>query len=117
MAYLEAVTPTHEEIAMKTYSPVEVLTGHAKGITEPRRIGCEHGGATKGHRADQGGLRGHSVGEAYPWRIVGYGDHSWAVEGPNGHTYGRYYGKGACSIAHERARELKARYPDGRVDA
>jgi len=38
---------------------------------------------TIGHSASHGGLRGHSVGEHYPFRIVGLGDY-WAVCEPSG---------------------------------
>lgn len=33
---------------------------------------------TKGHRHDQPGLRGHSVGDTYPYGVTGYGKR-WAV--------------------------------------
>lgn len=32
---------------------------------------------TQGHVGSQGGLRGHSVGETYPWSVVGFGDDTW----------------------------------------
>lgn len=107
---------------MKTYSPVLVLTGRASGLTEPRRIGCEHNGATKGHRADQGGLRGHSVGDAFPWRVVGYGDGSWAVEDCRGNTFARCRdlphdpAYDPCKRAHALARAFKVLHPLGYVE-
>lgn len=100
---------------MQTYSPVSVLTGHASGLTEPRRIGCEVDGSTSGHAASQPGLRGHSIGDTYPIRVVGYGDNSWAVESPSGETLARYYGPGSCAMAHAKARQLKASHPDGHL--
>lgn len=109
---------------MKTYSPVSVLTGHAKGITEPRRIGCEHDASTRGHLADHGGLRGHSVGDAYPWRVVGYGDDSWAVVSARNETLARCYDRAghpaavadACKRAHALARAFKVLHPAGYVE-
>lgn len=38
---------------------------------------------TLGHRADQPGLRGHSVGDTWPYRVVGKGDGSWEVHRNN----------------------------------
>lgn len=103
---------------MQTYSPVSVLTGHAAGLTEPRRIGCEHdeSASTRGHLADHGGLRGHSVGDVYPWRVVGYGDGSWAVESCKGETVARCYSNDACKRAHAMARSFKVLHPLGRVE-
>lgn len=45
---------------------------------------------TKGHLAASGGLRGHSIGDTYPWSVVGIGYDGWqahnlesgAVSGP-----------------------------------
>lgn len=106
---------------MQTYSPISVLTGRASGITEPARIGCQ-GGATKGHRQDQGGLRGHSVGDSYPWRVVGIGD-SWAVQDCRGVTQARYWPHPGdnddatpCRRAHSMARQLKLLHPLGRIE-
>ncbi len=100
---------------MQTYSPVSVLTGHAEGLTEPRRIGCEFDGATSGHAAAQPGLRGHSIGDTYPWRVIGYGP-GWAVEGPDG-IESTHEGFLSCEIAHATARGLKQLYPDGHTGA
>jgi len=107
---------------MKTYSIIDVLTGRARGLTEPRRIGCEHGeaatGETRGHRDDQPGLRGHSVGDAYPWRVVGRGDGSWTVEGSDGQVAYRTHdndGEGSAR-AGRRARQLKILHPAGYVE-
>lgn len=38
---------------------------------------------TRGHSTEQGGLRGHSMGEVYPYMVVGVGD-KWAVQTPDG---------------------------------
>lgn len=45
------------------------------------------GTKTSGHLAINGGLRGHSAGEIYPWRIMGQGlltSLKWHVIAPNG---------------------------------
>jgi len=52
--------------------------GHVPCRTEPRSVGTG-AGATVGHRSDEAGLRGHSVGEFYPYRVVGKGDDTWEV--------------------------------------
>jgi hypothetical protein len=108
---------------MQTYSPIAVFTGRAAGITEPRRIGCEHGGPTAGHCATEPGLRGHSVDAAtYPWRVVGRGNGAWTVEGADGRVTATYAPVSidddeACALAHQSARRLKVLHPDGRIDA
>lgn len=35
------------------------------------------GTATRGHLAASGGLRGHSIGDLYPWSVVGIGYEGW----------------------------------------
>ena len=70
---------------------------------------------TKGHLADHGGLRGHSVGEVYPWRIVGYGDGSWAVVDVTGQKFARYFGDNGNDLCQRVAEYCKARWPDGRI--
>ncbi len=106
-----------------SYSPIRAFVAARKGvspveITEPRRIGCEHDATatTRGHLADHGGLRGHSVGDSYPWRVVGYGDDSWAVEGADGATIARFYGDDACKRADTVARINKLLHPAGRIE-
>lgn len=72
-----------------------------------------------GHRDDNGGLRGHSIGEAYPFAVVGgvraEGDvavTTWTVTNyATGETFETYDGlpldaKG-CENAHNRATTLK----------
>lgn len=77
------------------------------------------GQEVKGHREDNDGLRGHSVGENYPFSVVGGfrvdGDVSvttWTVVNyATGQEFETYYGlpfdgKG-CENAHNRASVLK----------
>jgi len=46
---------------------------------------------TKGHIQSNGGLRGHSVGEFFPFIVIGIGNKDeWAVQHPNGHISTRY---------------------------
>lgn len=79
---------------------------------------------TKGHSASQPGLRGHSIGEVYPWRVVGYGDGSWAVVDCRGKTFRQYWprpgeddeNERSCNLAHEAARIAKILHPLGRVE-
>lgn len=40
--------------------------------------------ATSGHLSSNGGLRGHSVGEFFPFIVVGTGDDLWYVQSPAG---------------------------------
>ena len=65
-----------------------------------------HSQRTLGHRADEPGLRGHSVGESWPYRVVGKGDGSWEV-----HRNGcpQRLTKMDCTTAHRVARDLAAR--------
>lgn len=42
-------------------------------------VELQHQALTKGHAACEGGLRGHSVGSTYPYRVVGKGDGTWEV--------------------------------------
>lgn len=108
-----------------TFSAIDVFAAVRRGqpspgITEPRRIGCEHGNtpagtATSGHAAAHGGLRGHSIdADTYPFRIVFCG--GWEIHDATGRVC-RHYGDDAdsCELAHRFARYLKARYPDGRL--
>lgn len=59
---------------------------------------------TKGHRDDAGGLRGHSIGDAYPYSAVGGVDEqgtNWTVTNLlTGETFGTYHGNNACTLAH-----------------
>jgi len=34
---------------------------------------------TKGHNAQQAGLRGHSIGNTFPLTVIGFGDGDFAV--------------------------------------
>lgn len=65
----------------------------------------QHQALTQGHVVCESGLRGHSVGETWPYRVVGKGDGKWEVH--------RNGSKGCivtptCEEAHEFARTLKA---------
>lgn len=74
---------------------------------------------TKGHRDDNGGLRGHSIGENYPFSVVGgfrtEGETlvtTWTVvNSANGQTFETYDGlpldPQGCENAHNRAAVLK----------
>lgn len=109
---------------MQTYSPITVITGRASGITEPARIGCgrSEGATTRGHSAGQGGLRGHSIGEFYPWRVIGFGDGSWAVSSSQGDILARFYPRDEdpedhhLYLAHAQARAFKTLHPQGHVE-
>ena len=48
-------------------------------------------GKTAGHRADQGGLRAHSCGELYPFRIVAHPNDEWSAVAPDGSKIIRAY--------------------------
>lgn len=52
-----------------------------KIVNEPRLSPTAHacGEPTAGHSAEHGGLRGHSLGDTYPYMVVGVGDR-WAVQ-------------------------------------
>lgn len=48
-------------------------------------MNTQHGvAATRGHLADNGGVRGHSAGDVFPFIIVGTGDDKWHVQLPDG---------------------------------
>lgn len=40
--------------------------------------------ATRGHLSDNGGVRGHSAGDIFPFILVGTGDDMWHVQLPDG---------------------------------
>lgn len=40
--------------------------------------------ATAGHLSSNGGIRGHSAGEHFPFIVVGTGDDKWYVQAPDG---------------------------------
>lgn len=65
--------------------------------------GGRQAGNTVGHRADQPGLRAHSVGDTWPYRVVGKGDGSWEV-----HRNGckQVLSGMGCKVAHDTARKL-----------
>lgn len=49
--------------------------------------------ATKGHLASNGGLRGHSVGDTFPYIVFAKGHPDnlvWSVRCPNGESIGEY---------------------------
>lgn len=66
---------------------------------------------TKGHDSVQGGLRGHSIGEAYPYSAVGGIDEqgtNWTVTNLlDGKTHGTWHGNNACTLAHAECERLK----------
>lgn len=48
---------------------------------------------TKGHTADGSGLRGHSIGELFPYILMGKGagdSFGWYIRSPNGEEFGPY---------------------------
>lgn len=55
------------------------------------------------HHVTEGGLRGHSVGDTWPYRVVGKGDGTWEVHA--NHTPQRMVGM-TCTEAHEFAEVL-----------
>lgn len=70
-----------------------------------------------GHREDDGGLRGHSIGDTYPWQVVGgiddSGNATWTVSnyatGAQGFTYaGLPANPHGCTLAHDEAALRKA---------
>lgn len=63
---------------------------------------ARHGG-TQGHRVDQPGLRGHSVGSTWPYRVVGHGDNTWSLH-RNG--CGQVLSGLDCEAAHRWAEAL-----------
>ena len=49
---------------------------------------------TSGHLSNNGGIRGHSAGDIYPWRIMGQGTLNalkYHVIAPNGKKYNTGY--------------------------
>ena len=63
---------------------------------------------TSGHLADNGGLRGHSAGDIFPWRIMSQGTFAdmthWVIS-PQGNKMGQ--GFKTVSAAMRSARALK----------
>jgi len=79
---------------------------------------------TKGHNQAQGGLRGHSIGDHYPFRVVGIGsDDEWLLyelyspcaHGGRGFTRGSIYNRDGIRVAST-AQEGLIRW-DGHEDA
>ena len=65
-------------------------------------------GGPRGHSEWQGGLRGHSIGDDYPFSVVGIGLDGWRVQNlMTGEEFETYEGPGACERAHDKAHELK----------
>lgn len=55
---------------------------------------------TSGHLASNGGIRGHSAGECFPFIVVGTGDDMWHVRSPDGRCSPSYKRAGqACAVA------------------
>lgn len=65
----------------------------------------QHQALTQGHAACEGGLRGHSVGDTWPYRVVLKGDGKAEVH-RNGSA--SYIVADSSEEAHEWARTLKA---------
>lgn len=69
---------------------------------------------TKGHRLDDPGLRGHSVGRDYPFSVVGLGRDDggidWAVQ--NLKTGVWHSSRTTCEHAHGIAAALKIAHPE-----
>ena len=66
--------------------------------------------ATAGHLASNGGIRGHSAGDFFPFILVGTGDDHWLVQMPNGRQWGRFwFAESAIRVAHM----LKRLYDEG----
>lgn len=71
---------------------------------------------TAGHRADEPGLRGHSVGDTFPYGVTGYGDR-WAVTKHGAPLIAKVAHHSSptkpaiypCKLAHELARLLSER--------
>lgn len=91
-------------------------TGYRPGDRHPS---IDDGGPsteTKGHSEWQGGLRGHSIGDTYPWQCAAGVDEGvtiWTVTnyltGEDGHTYrGLPESKDGCARAHREC-ELRAK--------
>jgi hypothetical protein len=55
--------------------------------------------ATRGHLSDNGGLRGHSAGDIFPFIIAGTGDDKWHVQLPDGRMFGTYDKPGYAECA------------------
>lgn len=58
------------------------------------------GGKPQGH-AGRGGIQKHSLGNDYPWTVVGYGDGTWAAENVvTGRSYPRrgFYAEAQADI-------------------
>lgn len=54
-------------------------------------MNTQHGvAATRGHLSDNGGVRGHSAGDIFPFILVGTGDDMWHVQLPDGRMFGTY---------------------------
>jgi hypothetical protein len=68
-------------------------------------MSTQHGvAATAGHLASNGGIRGHSAGDVFPFIVVGTGDDMWHVQLPDGRMFGTYY---HAKTAHDTAVLLK----------
>ena len=64
--------------------------------------------STSGHIDTNGGIRGHSAGEVFPWRVMGQGNNDslkWWVISPQGHKVG--IGFDTTAAAYRSARALK----------
>lgn len=71
-------------------------------------------GHAPGEDTASGNLRDSCADPAtYPWRVVGYGDQTWAVEGHNGRTVHR---GPDIDRAHAVARAFKVLHPEGHID-
>lgn len=95
------------------FVPFNERKGYRPGDRHPSwEVGGEE---VKGHSASQGGLRGHSIGEDYPWSVsAGFdgGVTTWTVVNHlTGETGGTHRGlpenPAGCGAAHDEAHQRK----------
>lgn len=84
-------------------SMADFLPALRRGEVPVYREAGRQAGGTVGHRADEGGLRSHSVGDTWPYRVVGKGDGSWEIH-RNGCS--QVLSGMTCEDAHDTARKL-----------
>lgn len=77
-------------------------------FTAPERIIEGYSNFTRGHADKEGGLRGHSIGDLFPFRVVCVGD-KWQVHYNSRAYLGIYQGHANHSIdaAHALAEQMK----------
>lgn len=77
-------------------------------FTSPAVIVEGYSNFTKGHAEKEGGLRGHSLGDLFPFRVVCVGD-KWQVHYNDRAYLGVYQGHSnhSCGAAHALAEQMK----------